>query len=192
MKKIILILAAFISCAQLIAQPVEKGTVLVGASSNLNFGNYSFPSSQPDATILLLNFKSGYFFADNFAGGINIGYFNSSQSSSSTTYSEFGAFLRGYVQGKFFAGIGLSSVTESYSSGSSSSSTSKSHTVIPFELGYAAFITPFFALEPSLRYVKGDDTGGITFNGLSVGAKSMIGIHVGFTFYPGRTKGTSE
>ena len=186
MKKLILTLLATLSLSIGFSQ-IEKGTFMTGASSSLSYNNYSFKGTTTNLNIFNLNFKGGYFVADNFALGLNINYINLNQSTTNSTTS-LGIFVRYYFHTPVFVGVGVSSVTNSFTGfGSSNSSTS---TVLPFELGYAAFITRNFAIEPSINYNVGDDKGGVTFNGLNVGANGSFGFNIGFTLYLNRGEET--
>ncbi|WP_196894889.1 porin family protein [Aureivirga marina] len=80
MKK--LLLTALIACGvQFANAQTEKGAILIGAGSNFNF---SSTNSKVDVdgnktdigktTQFGLEAKGGYFFIDNLAGGLNLGY----------------------------------------------------------------------------------------------------------------------
>ena len=162
MKKVIVTMMAAFLVSSAFAQ-ISKGAWLVGASSSLGFNSYSKTGSQQTLSIFNINAKAGNFVAENFAVGLNLGYLNSSQSSSSSL-STIGVFARYYI-GKVFLGGGVNSVSQS----TSGSSSGVSSIVLPFELGFVGFITDSFAIEPSINYVTGDDKGGLTYGGLPLG-----------------------
>ncbi len=158
MKKLLFILLAVFAAGATSAQ-INKGSVLVGASSNMNFTSIS-PDNGDNYSIFDLSLKGGYFFMDNVTVGLNLGY----QKYSDLTVSTFGLFGRYYYKGKFFGGTGFNVITYE---------NQDSQTSIPFEVGYAAFITENIAVEPSLNL-------GIEENYTS------FGFRVGFSLYLNR------
>ena len=135
---------------------IEKGTILIGASSNFGYNNLS-PDNSSGYTILNVDLKAGYFVINNLTAGLNIGY--------SRIDDEFvtsiGAFTRYYIAGKFFLGAGYTSIKPSGSDAS---------TEIPIELGFAAFVSENIALEPSVSYAMGD-------------GYERFGLNIGFSLY---------
>jgi len=71
LKKYVIILVACLIAGSASAQ-IEKGSVLVGASSNLNFSSFS-PDSVDNYSVFDLSLKGGYFFMDNLTAGLNLG-----------------------------------------------------------------------------------------------------------------------
>lgn len=159
MKKTIL---TFVACAAFLtaSAQIEKGAWLFNGSSNLNFSNYSPSGGGASQSITQINFKTGYFLAENLTLGLNFNY--TAFGSSSTT--GLGAFGRYYPGGKFFAGLG-------YLSRSSTGTTGKGE--FSLEAGYALFINKSIAVEPSLNYLSGD-------------GYSTFGLNVGFGVYLNR------
>jgi hypothetical protein len=160
MKKYVFILVACLIVGSASAQ-INKGSVLVGASSNLSFSSIS-PDVGDNYSIFDLSLKGGYFFMDNLTAGINLGY----QKVDDFSLTTFGLFGRYYYQGKFFGGVGFNVITYE---------DQDSQTVIPFEVGYAAFITDNIAIEPSLNLGIGEDN-------------TSFGFRVGFSLYLNRTQ----
>jgi hypothetical protein len=158
MKKLLFILLAVFAAGAASAQ-INKGSVLVGASSNMNFTSIS-PDNGDNYSIFDLSLKGGYFFIDNFTVGLNLGY----QKLDDFTISTFGLFGRYYYQGKFFGGVGFSVIDYE---------NQDSQTSIPFEIGYAAFITDNIAVEPSLNLGIAEDN-------------TSFGLRVGFSLYLNR------
>ncbi|MBL7875000.1 MAG: hypothetical protein JNL53_05020 [Cyclobacteriaceae bacterium] len=155
MKKSIFsaLLLLIVGCA---SAQITKGTILGGASSNLNFSSVS-PDTGDSYTLFDLSLKGGYFVIDNVVAGANLGY----QKVDDFSYTSFGVFGRYYYQGKFFGGAGFTINTFE---------DSDSQTLIPFEVGYAAFINEVIAVEPSLNFSIGEDY-------------NTFGFRVGFTLY---------
>ena len=143
------------------SEGINKGTVLVGAASNIGL-KVAIPSGGGNTiTTFNGNVEIGYFFEKNFVLGANVGY----SSIGSFNLTTLGAFMRYYIQGKVFAGAGYNNIS---SGGFSSSS-------IPLELGYAAFITKNIAIEPALGY-------SIITNGVG----GVFGLNLGFALYLNR------
>lgn len=159
---------------------INKGAWMIGANSNLNYSNYSFKGSSQTSSVFNINSRAGYFVANNFALGLNLGYLNvGSSGGSSSSYTTIGVFVRGFVSKSVFLGGGFNSTSITGSS---------SYTTYPFELGLAAFITDYFAIEPSLVYTASDGKGGVPILGIPSSAVSAFGLNVGFTFYLNRVK----
>lgn len=159
--KVLFVLAfSFLASTGALAQDaINKGAWLVGSSSNIGWTNSSATSGGSSSTFYV-NLKGGYFFMDNLTGGLDFGLI----SSSGTSITTIGPFVRYYFAGKFYFGAGFSST----------SSSGTSYTRIPFEAGAALFITDNIAVEPSLNFTSYD--GG-----------SDLGVRVGFTLYLNRT-----
>lgn len=197
MKKAILTLTTCAIATLSFAQ-INKDAWLTGASSTLGYNSYSYSSkSGSDLIIFNMNLKGGYFIANNLLLGINLAYFGSSTSSSgssgsssSYTLTSIGIFSRYYLPKNIFIGVGINSTSSSSTNGSftGSNSNSSRSTTFPLELGVAAFISKSFALEPSLNYIKADDSVGLIYNGAAsvAGVTSSIGINLGLTFYLNR------
>jgi hypothetical protein len=158
MKKSIFLIA-FLLIAGYASAQISKGTILAGASSNLSFTSVS-PDTGENYTLFDLSLKGGYFVIDNVVAGANFGY----QKIDDYSVTSFGIFGRYYYQGKFFGGAGFNIITPEGSD---------SQTSIPFEVGYAAFINEFIAVEPSLNFSIGEDN-------------NTFGFRVGFTLYLNR------
>jgi hypothetical protein len=148
---------------------IGKGTVLVGASSNLGYTSTSYELDGNDDNLnhFTLNLKAGYFVIDNLAFGLNLGYDNVSQGDYDYSVTRFGLFGRYYVNGKFFMGLGYSS---------SKAEDAEANKSVPIEAGYAAFINDNIAIEPSLSYSVG----------VGDNESNAFGLNVGFTIYLNR------
>jgi hypothetical protein len=158
---------------------ISKGTWMASASSSLGFNNYSYKTGS-DVSVLSTSSKGGYFFAKNFVLGTDLGYTRVGGPATGTV-TVIGGFARYYLPKNVFIGAGVNSARTSSGDGSYSYKTTT--TTIPFELGIAAFVGKNIAIEPSIVYIKGDEKGGIIYNGLSTGATSSIGLNIAFTVY---------
>jgi hypothetical protein len=141
----LLYLASTTSSAQ-----IQSSTVYLGISSS------------PDKGYFDINPRIGYFFLDNWMGGLSFSYTSAIGSSTS-----IGGFSRYYIRGKFFLGGGYSSIR--YTNGLSRSRK------VSFESGYAFFISKIVAIEPSLTYTKviGDPSS----------SSNEVGFRFGLSFF---------
>ena len=182
MKKITLALFILLRVTIVNAQ-ISHGTWMLSSSSNLGFNSYSVKSSSTNPSVFSISTRAGYFAADNFAFGVNLGFLSISSggTGSATNSTTIGLFGRGFLGKGLFLGAGYSSSTVSGANG-------QTYTLFPLEFGYAGFIAKNFAIEPSLNYVaSGDsDKGGVPLLGLPSSASSSIGLNVAFTFYLNR------
>jgi hypothetical protein len=178
MQKVMMTLLAAIMVMTANAQ-ISRGTWLASASSTLGFNNYSYKTGS-DFSIFSTSSKGGYFLAKNFVLGTDLGYTRVSGQGTATV-TVIGGFARYYLPKKVFIGAGINSATTS--TGEGYNSYKATTTTIPFELGIAAFVGKNIAVEPSIVYIKGDEKGGILYNGQSTGATSSIGLNVAFTVY---------
>lgn len=173
MKKILLTLLAgclvFVASAQ-----ISQGTVLVGGSSNLGFT--SFNEDAGDFSQFNLDVRGGYFVIDNLAFGLNLSFANRDFGDfGKETDTGFGVFGRYYFNGKIFGGVGFNSLNAKFED-SNGDEVESTVSVIPIEVGYAAFLNDAVAIEPSLNYsIYGSDGEGASF-----------GVSVGITVYLGR------
>jgi hypothetical protein len=115
-------------------------------------------------SILTLDLKAGYFVIDNLALGLSFGYEKYSLDDSEESLTSFGLFGRYYVNGKIFVGAGYSSSKFEDSDAANS---------LPFEVGYAAFITDNIAFEPSISYAIG----------VGDNESNTFGLNLGFALY---------
>lgn len=165
MNKIVL---SFAVCALMTTgafAQISKGTIMAGASSNINYTSTSYDGFDDNENTFNLDLKGGYFVIDNLAFGLNIGYNKYSFGDAidvSTTM--FGIFGRYYYNGAIFAGVGYNSTKVE---------DSDAVNFLPIEVGYAAFITDDIAVEPSLSYHLG--MGDVDAN--------MFMFNVGFSIY---------
>jgi hypothetical protein len=179
MKKTMITMLAAIIAMTANAQ-INKGAWLASASSSLGFNSYSYKAG-PNVSVLSTSSKGGYFFAKNFVMGTDLGYTRASSGSGTATVIVIGGFARYYLPKNIFFGAGVNSATTTM--GERPTQYKYKTTTIPFELGIAAFLGKNIAVEPSIVYIKGDEKGGIVYNGLSTGATSSIGLNVAFTAY---------
>jgi hypothetical protein len=164
MKKIILTMSILMLFAAASYAQIQKGSVLVGASSNLGFSSISYDDGDDNFKVFILDLKAGYFVIDNLAVGLNFGYSKYSFGDTDASTTLFGLFGRYYVNGKIFVGAGYSSSKLEDSDASNS---------LPLEAGYEAFITDNIALEPSVSYSIG----------LGDNESNTFGLNLGFALY---------
>lgn len=164
MKKTLTTLMFVILFAGVSVAQIEKGTVLVGASSNLGYSSASNENSDDNVNLFILDLKAGYFLIDNLAAGLSFGYTKYSGDNLDGSSTAFGLFGRYYVNGKFFLGLGYNSTKVEDAEAVKS---------VPLEAGYAAFITDNIAIEPSLRYAIG----------VGDNESNSFGLNVGFALY---------
>jgi hypothetical protein len=171
MKKltiIILVCCALISYAQ-----IPKGTILAGATSNLGFSNYK-PDGGSTSTGFNINVKGGYFIIDNLVAGANLGLSRSDAGTTTFTANSIGLFARYYIIGKIFVGGGFDAINTRSESGTFTNKTS--YVQGNFNAGYALFLNPNIAVEPTLN---------INNQAGDVDAFS-VGLGVGFTLFLNR------
>lgn len=172
MKRVLLTAFAALTVFAASAQ-IEQGTWLIGGSSNLGFT--SFNEDAGDYSQFNIDVKGGYFVIENLAVGLNLGYSSVDLGDfGKETDTGFGVFTRYYFNGKIFGGVGFNSVTAKFESDLGDSESTIS--VIPIEVGYAAFIGKVVAIEPALNYsIYGGDGEGASF-----------GVNIGISVYLGR------
>ena len=173
MKKIIIPIIAslitFVATAQ-----IQKGTLMAGANSNLGLGTELGTST--NWTNFYINPRGGYFFMDNWVGGLNLGFSRNGDKMGHYSSYTTGLFTRYYVKGKFFFGGEFGAIfSESklelpFGSGKSTEPYGSLYA------GYAAFLNPNIAIEPMLSY----NIGPYSSNSLTLG--------VGFTLFFNKRK----
>ena len=165
MKKASIYLAVFVFLSSNAAYAqIQKGTFLVGASSNFGYSSTSYEDSDDNLNVFSLNLKGGYFVIDDLTFGLSFGYTKYSAGDIDASSTSVGLFGRYYVNGKFFAGMGYNS---------SKVEDADAINRVPFEVGYAAFINDNIAVEPSLSYSIGvGDT-----------ESNQFALNVGFALY---------
>jgi outer membrane protein len=183
---------------------LQKGSVLVGGSMAINFGNTKYEYSSQTSKSKLSSFQFtpevGFFAGNGFALGISLDYNTETQksdqdnSSNKVTSTDYlaGPFIRLYTKGGlFFMGnysFGKSITKYKYSGGSESDENNVSKWKLG--IGYAAFLNDHVALEPSLSYqgfsLKEDENDSdLTYS------TGQVVIGLGFSIYLGRKSDTS-
>jgi hypothetical protein len=160
MKKVLLtVFAAFVVFAA--SAQITKGTILLNGASSFDYTSYNEDAG--DFNEFTVGVKGGYFFMDNLAVGLTLGYFKNSEADDAVT--AVGLFGRYYVNGKIILGAGFQSIDDGTLKGSA----------IPLEVGYAVFLNDAVAIEPTLNYnMYGGDYEGAAF-GLNVGISVYLG-----------------
>ena len=142
---------------QEIGAQTEKSTWLLGGAA--------YFESRDNENLININPNIGYFFINNFAGGLNAGF----ASFSGSSYYQLGPFARYYIgnseRGKFFtqASFSYNKITGDFNSQSASG--------YGLKAGYAAFLNTSIALELAAGYNKIEDNTG------------SFGINIGFQIH---------
>ncbi len=114
----------------------DKGSILINGRTNLNF---QFEDNAP----LNVGILGGYFFADNFVGGLDIDY-DRNEASSSTLIRPF---VRYYLFKRIFFGTGLRYEIETVQNASNPDPEFS----WDLELGGLIMLTDQIGVEPTLR-----------------------------------------
>ena len=173
MRKFLFLALMCVITSQLLAQ-TEKGNILIGASSNLGFSVQSQDGLEDNIVNFSLSAQGGYFIVDNLVGGLNIGLNSTTIGDFSGRNFSFGPFARYYFENVFF-GASFFAVNSKNDVGGGEVFTSNG-TQFNLELGYAAFLNKYVALEPTITYLT---TGG----DLNIGGLSAFALNIGFSIY---------
>jgi len=178
MKKLLLAVFLLISSNAIFAQ-VDKGQWLVGGSAGFN----SSKEGDYKQTTIEISPDAGYFFINQFAGGLSVMYSHDTQkySSSKTTTNTFwlAPFLRYYFMP---SGQKVNVFADgSYGFGSSKTTGSSSVSANYYQIkgGPAVFLTPNTALELALYYRS---YGG---DGYKTDRNNNFGLSIGFQIHLG-------
>lgn len=177
MKKLVLfiVLATFGVAA---SAQTYQGQWLAGG--DLSFNSSKYPDHDATTTFVFTP-NVGYFFMNNFAGGLRINFVSQSQSGSSASSFDGGPFLRYYFlpatqKVNLFADAGAG-----FGSLSSTGSSSTSFNRFSIMAGPAIFLNEHVALEAAVGYTS---LGGDAYK-LNDKRKGDIGINVGFQIHLG-------
>lgn len=173
MRKLLFTALMCLLILQLEAQ-TEKGNILMGATSNLGFSVQSQDGLEDNIVNFSLSAQGGYFIADNFVGGLNLGFNSTTVGDFSGRNFSIGPFARYYFE-KVFFGASFLAVNSKTDVGGGEDFTSNG-TQFNLELGYAAFLNDYVALEPTISYLT---TGG----DLNIGGLSAFALNIGFSIY---------
>jgi opacity protein-like surface antigen len=185
MKKSITTVIAIMFTITAFSQFTNKGTVLLGGSSNLglSFLSEKFKSSSGDfqdgdkITSFNISPQVGYFFINNFVMGLSIDVESLKSKNDNFDFEETSSFfLAGpfarYYMDKFYlegtVGLGSAKSESTFSEGENKNSL----TGWSLGAGYAVMLSDAVALEPQINYssisAKDDDfvnrTGGLSLN----------------------------
>jgi hypothetical protein len=176
MKKVILSLAIVTIATLSATAQTGQGTWLIGGSASFSSTSESGVSGSL-STISLMP-KAGYFFADDFAGGLGINLVSQSESGSTSSTFQIAPFVRYYFlplgdNAKLFgnASVGFGSQSET-------GSPSVSSTAWQISAGPAFFLNQHTALEAALAY------GSDKVSGAPV-SENTFSILVGFQIHIG-------
>jgi hypothetical protein len=177
MKKTVFTLLMVIAGITSFAQ-IYKGQFMVGGNGTLTSSKYN--GSDESTTLIQFNPNVGYFFINNFAGGLRLNL-SSIKEENDDAFTEFAVspFLRYYFlpatnKTNIFADV-------SYGVGSTGSNDKESFNQFSIMAGPAIFLTPNVALEFALGYTSqgGDAIGDERFNTFGL-------IMAGFQIHLGR------
>ena len=189
MKKIILSLAAVLAFALTSDAQTRKGTVLLGAGSQLTNAEWMKLKVTPQV---------GYFVQDGVAIGALINFQSevvkdSSSEELKSSVSEIGIFSRYYVSNNLFAEVGLSSLSSSNEFTDTLTITVSDQTITDNEaviensdsklninlgVGYTIVWREHFAIEPKLNLVfSNGDRKVYDGNSNEIGSSDLSGTH---------------
>jgi len=180
MKKVLLAVGLLVSSHAMFAQ-INKGQWLVG-------GNVAFDSRKIGdykETTFEINPNAGYFFINNFAGGLRLGYTSDKVKGDGDATTSFSAapFLRYY----FLPAAQKVNVFAdgSYGFAKVGSSDKKSGNYYAIMAGPAVFLSPNTALEFALYYKS---LGGDAFKNAAGDRDNHFGVNIGFQIHLGGGK----
>ena len=148
--KNLLSIVLLIACIGFANAQTEQGGWLVGATSNLSFTSTSVDGVNDNTSSFNLTGLAGYFLADNFTAGLNLGFSNFSQGNFSSNTLSIGPFARYYVNGTFFLGASFSAISGSQDNGFEENNINAS--VLGLEGGYPIWVVDNVAIEPAVVY----------------------------------------
>ena len=177
MKKFFVLLAVSLFSTNAFAQ-TEKGTVRLGAMSNLSFLNSKWKGADESSSQGNLGLDLGIFAADNFSFDLSLGFDYEKTGDTDAGVLGVGLGFRYYSSTKLFVGAGVDALIGEVNSSDNrinNAGVSNFGAGLNLTLGYAAFITDRFAIEPAFvyRFPLTKDA----FNFRSVGAQ------IGFSYY---------
>jgi opacity protein-like surface antigen len=182
MKKLLCVLAITVFSVSAMAQGnINKGNILLGGQ--MGFSSTKVKDQTGSTTSFEFNPNVGYFFANQFAGGIRMGITTVKHTASSHSYSDIlvSPFLRYY----FMPASNKVNIFAdgSYGFGSQKDGTSESMNQFSIMAGPSIFLNPSVALEIGLGYTSmGGDAftyGGKEFRQNTIGLKFGFQIHLG-------------
>ncbi|MEL6560792.1 MAG: outer membrane beta-barrel protein [Bacteroidota bacterium] len=190
----ILLFGSIMLSSQLSAQ-TEKGNMLLGGSVNFSYTDNDFDtgSSTNDIstnTSLNINPSFGYFIADNFVVGANIGlsFFSSESDSGNLTTSSngvtFGPFARYYTDSGLFGTVGFGFGSSNFEQESDFGDADFTSSTFSWNIGvgYAIFLNESIAIEPLISYNRS-----VSDPNTDVGDErnilSSINVGAGFNIY---------
>lgn len=180
MKKVLFAAFLLVSSNAIFAQ-VNKGQWLAGG----NIGFESEKRGDEKATNFTISPNAGYFFIDNFAGGLRVN-FNSTKvdgADDASTYFTAAPFLRYY----FLPAAQKVNVfaDASYGFGSAGGDDKESINEFAIQAGPAVFLSPNTALEFTLYYKS---AGGDYYENADGDRYNRFGLNIGFQVHLGGKK----
>lgn len=147
MKNLIILLLVIFSLNSHLHSQIYKNTLMVGGSLSFNNAKNGTgaTSSSFQASPML-----GYFFADNFAGGLQVTLSSYKFSSSvSNSYTSFSPFVRYYLKNIFIQ------LRYNYNRSNIANSSAHSFSTMGTDIGYAVFFNDNVAMEPAFYFNNG-------------------------------------
>jgi len=180
MKRILCIALVFMA-AQTGYSQINKGQLLVGGNAGFETGKFGDVDASK-YTAVSFSPAVGYFFINNFAGGLRLSLestkYKNSDAMSSVLFSPFVRyyFLPAAQKVNIFADAG-------YGFGSMKDVETESYNQFTLAAGPAVFLTPNTALEFTLQYRS---AGGDAYGGDD--RQNNFGVNVGFQIHLGSAK----
>jgi hypothetical protein len=179
MKKI-LSLVIFAFTTSVVSAQINQGQWMIGGNASFSSSKYS--DTDESTTDIVLNPNFGYFFIDNFAGGLRLSLESTKEEGEDEAFSTFSVspFLRYY----FLPSAQKVNVflEGSYGIGSTGQGDRESFNVFSFMAGPAIFLTENVALEFALQY---QSFGGDAIKIPGSDRFNSYGINVGFQIHLG-------
>ena len=181
MKRVIILTAILFSVLSGFSQ-IYQGQWLVGGNASFSAGKLGdFDNSK--FTSFQFNPNAGYFFINNFAGGLRVNLATLKEESEEDATSNFAVapFVRYY----FMPAAGKVNIfaDASYGFGSMKDGESESFNQFTISAGPAVFLSPNTALEFALQY---NSAGGDAYGGDD--RMNVFGVNIGFQVHLGNAK----
>lgn len=163
--KIALLLVAMMFFGQLAsAQTVGKESWMIGGSAG--FSSQKYKNDDKSSSILNISPNAGYYFADDFAILLGIGFRSISYDGESTSFFSLAPGLRYYVTDPIFIQADASFGLDDFGG-----------TTFGISVGYSWFLNNSIAIEPSLFFESSNNDGDnfdYTAFGLRIGVQGFL------------------
>jgi len=181
MKKVLLAAIVLMS-AQAGFSQISKGQWLVGGTAGFN----SNKQGSYKSTTVTISPDAGYFFIDQFAAGLRIGFSSTSvKDGGSSTFFAAAPFARYYFLPTGQNVNVFADAEYGFGSGKSTGSSSESLNEYTISAGPAVFLSPNTALEFALYY---NSMGGKYYENGAGDRDNNFGLRIGFQVHLGKAK----